>query len=439
MTEHPPPLTGYFFILAVLLLFSMFFSACETAFLSVNVLRIKYLERRKSKQAVKIIKILKNRQRFLTSSLIANSFVNILISVVLTSLSLKLFGSGAVGIAVTAGTILVLVFGEVVPKSVALVFPEQIALKSAKYQLFVMKILFPFSFLFSGITDFILRMFGICKTDKLNAVTQEDLKTFLESSESEGMISADEKKIMEKILNYGNASLKTIMTPRTNIKAINISDSPKEILEFSRISRMSRFPVYSENIDNIEGILYIKDFLFSENYFEYEKSEKEFDIKKYLRKPCFVFANTEPAKVQEILRENKQNMAVVVDEYGGTLGIITTEDLNEEIFGSLMDEYDSEESEGIEEIFIKITADKCENCSNEYFIVSGNLRLSKLNEELNINLKSQFHDTIGGFIMEICGQVPEEEFKIEIDNFLFTVKKITGNRIEEIIVEEKES
>lgn len=435
MNEQPPPGFGHFFILVILLLFSMFFSAGETAFLSLNVLRIKYLEKRKNRQAAKTIKILKNKQKFLTASLIANSLVNIIISVILTTLALKIFGSGAVGIAVTAGTFLVLIFGEIVPKSVALVFPEQIALKSASFELFIMKILSPFSFFFSVFTDFVLKIFGIYKSEKSSTVTQEDLKTFLEHSESEGMITGDEKKIMEKILNYDSTSLRTIMTPRTNIIAINSSISPKEIINLSRTSRFSRFPVYSGNIDNIEGIFYIKDFIFSKNYFEYGNSNKEFDIKNYLRKPCFIFANKEPVKVQEILREKKQSMAVVVDEYGGTLGIVTSEDLNEEIFGSLVDEYDSDESNPIEESFIKM---KDEN-NSDYLILSGNLRLSKVNEELNVNLKSEFHDTIGGLLMEIYGQVPEEESKIEIDNFIFTVKKITGNRIEEIYVTEKEN
>ncbi|UTC66698.1 MULTISPECIES: hemolysin family protein [unclassified Treponema] len=431
--NEPPPQWLYILLLIILLFLSMIFSSGETAFLSVNKLKIKYLREKKNKKAARVEKILKDKQKFLTTSLIGNSLVNILISVILTALMVELVGAKGLSIAVTAATIAILIFGEILPKSVALVFSEPIALKFSGFILFLIKVLAPIEWLFSGFTKFFLKFLGVKNLQSNEALTDADLKDFFDVRQEHGDLRSEEKAVLEKILSYGDITVKNIMTPRPDIIGLTADASPKEIIELSHSSRFSRFPVYEEDIDEIIGIFYIKDFLFSEAAAKdfLQESKEKFDIKKYLRKPVLVFENTELSKLQEIFRKEKQNMVVVIDEYGGTLGIATLEDLNEEIFGNIADEYDTDDAAAEEPHLENINDETAQNINNT---ILGSMRLSDLNEELGTNFSSDYYDTIGGLIMEKCGEVPQIGSTIKIENYNFTVIKIEGNRISELEV-----
>lgn len=456
---NEPPQWAYIVILVLLLFLSMIFSSEETAFLSVNKLKIKYLREKKNKKAARAEKILQKKRQFLTTSLIGNSLVNILISVILTAIIVKSAASSGVSLAVGIATAVILVFGEIIPKSAALVFAEPIALRFSGFILVMMYLLAPVVWLLSGFTGFLLKIGGVKNIDAENSLTDADLKDFFDSSEEEGGLHSDEHNVLEKILNYGDITVKNIMTPRPDIVSLQNDASPLEIIELSHTSRFSRFPVYGKDIDEIIGIFYIKDFLFSnvlgENLFQTaggktnaEKSKSgsgsqtengisavrdngKFDLSKYLRKPVRVFENTELSKLQEIFKTEKQNMIIVIDEYGGTLGIATLEDLNEQIFGNIADEYDTDEAaaDAVDLQNLKTGTD-----GTFSFTVSGNMRLSVLNEELSTSFFSEYYDTIGGLVMERAGEVPEIGRVIKIENYLFTVKKTDGNRITELYV-----
>ncbi|UTC62555.1 HlyC/CorC family transporter [Treponema sp. OMZ 787] len=431
--NEPPPQWLYIILLVILLFLSMMFSSGETAFLSVNKLKIKYLREKKNKKAARVEKILKDKQKFLTTSLIGNSLVNILISVILTALMVELAGAKGLSIAVTAATIAILIFGEILPKSVALVFSEPIALKFSGFILFLIKILAPLEWLFSGFTKFFLKFLGVKNLQSNEALTDADLKDFFDVRQEHGDLRSEEKAVLEKILSYGDITVKNIMTPRPDIIGLTADVNPKEIIELSHSSRFSRFPVYEEDIDEIIGIFYIKDFLFSEAAAKdfLQESKEKFDIKKYLRKPVLVFENTELSKLQEIFRKEKQNMVVVIDEYGGTLGIATLEDLNEEIFGNIADEYDTDDAAAEEPNLDNINDESTQNLSQT---ILGSMRLSDLNEDLSTSFSSEYYDTIGGLIMEKCGEVPQIGSTIKIENYNFTVIKTEGNRISELEV-----
>ncbi|UTY27121.1 hemolysin family protein [Treponema denticola] len=431
--NEPPPQWSYILLLVILLFLSMMFSSGETAFLSVNKLKIKYLREKKNKKAARVEKILKNKQKFLTTSLIGNSLVNILISVLLTALMVELVGAKGLSIAVTAATIAILIFGEILPKSIALVFSEPIALKFSGFILFLIKVLAPLEWLFSGFTKFFLKFLGVKNLQSNEALTDADLKDFFDVSQEHGDLRSEEKAVLEKILSYGDITVKNIMTPRPDIIGLTSDVNPEEIIELSHSSRFSRFPVYEEDIDEIIGIFYIKDFLFSEAAAKdfLQESKEKFDIKRYLRKPVLVFENTELSKLQEIFRKEQQNMVVIIDEYGGTLGIATLEDLNEEIFGNIADEYDTDDAAAEEPNLDNINDESTQNMSQ---IILGSMRLSDLNEDLGTNLSSDYYDTIGGLIMEKCGEVPQIGSTIKIENYNFTVIKTEGNRISELQV-----
>jgi len=431
--NEPPPQWLYILLLIVLLFLSMIFSSGETAFLSVNKLKIKYLREKKNKKAARVEKILKNKQKFLTTSLIGNSLVNILISVILTALLVKLVGAKGLSIAVTAATIAILIFGEILPKSIALVFSEPIALRFSGFILFLIKLLAPIEWLFSGFTKFFLKFLGVKNLQSNEALTDADLKDFFDVSQAHGDLRSEEKAVLEKILSYGDITVKNIMTPRPDIIGLTSDVNPEEIIELSHSSRFSRFPVYEEDIDEIIGIFYIKDFLFSEAAAKdfLQESKEKFDIKRYLRKPVLVFENTELSKLQEIFRKEQQNMVVIIDEYGGTLGIATLEDLNEEIFGNIADEYDTDDAAAEDPNLDNINDESTQNMTQ---IILGSMRLSDLNEDLGTNLSSDYYDTIGGLIMEKCGEVPQIGSTIKIENYNFTVIKTEGNRISELQV-----
>ena len=511
-TGEPPHIILLLVSLLALFLLSMFFSSAETAFLSLNKLKLRFLRERNNRAAARAEKILQNKQKFLSTILIGNSIVNIAISVVLTAAALRIFGDSGLGIAVAAGTVLLLIFGEILPKSIALVYPDALSLAFARFILLLMAILSPAVTLFSAVTGVLLRLCGIREVQNTAAVTEADLREFFQAREESGFIGSDERTVLTNILRYGDFSVRSVMTPRRDIAAIHISASAAEIIELSKKSRFSRFPVYSTNIDDIQGFFYIKDFLFSPEYLD---GSAAFQVSAYLRKPLFVFETTKLAQVEKKFHTEQQTMAIVLDEYGGTAGLITVEDVSEEIFGSILDEYDVRAgvnthtaaadisihadtagtaqavpnntstalptvSKPGQAAAIAATEADASSAANEFgitpteiasksmptstsptasiqagadgigddntgtardeaeeqdaFTIAGITRLADLNEKLNLNLESQYSDTIGGYIMEKAGEIPAAGYSISIEPYLFTVTKVEANRIEQVEV-----
>ena len=514
-TGEPPHIVLLLISLLALFLLSMFFSSAETAFLSLNKLKLRFLRERNNRAAARAEKILQNKQKFLSTILIGNSIVNIAISVVLTAAALRIFGDSGLGIAVAAGTVLLLIFGEILPKSIALVYPDALSLAFARFILLLMAIFSPVVTLFSAITGVLLRLCGIREAQNTATVTEADLREFFQAREESGFIGSDERTVLTNILRYGDFSVRSVMTPRRDIAAIHISASASEIIDLSKKSRFSRFPVYSTNIDDIQGFFYIKDFLFSPEYLD---GSAAFQVSAYLRKPLFVFETTKLAQVEKKFHTEQQTMAIVLDEYGGTAGLITVEDVSEEIFGSILDEYDVRAGVNTHTVAadISIHADTAgtaqavpnntstalptvskpgqaaaiaaietgaPSAANEFgitpteiasksmptstsptastqagadgrgddntgtardeaeeqdaFTIAGITRLADLNEKLNLNLESQYSDTIGGYIMEKAGEIPPAGYSVRIEPYTFTVVHVDSNRITEVAVRER--
>ena len=440
--EEPPHFFLLLIGLGILFLLSMFFSSAETAFLSLNKLKLRFLRERNNRAAARAEKILQNKQKFLSTILIGNSIVNIAISAVLTAVALQLFGASGLGIAVAAGTVLLLIFGEILPKSFALIYPDTMSLAFARVILLLMALLSPAVKLFSTVTGLLLRLCGIHGTQSTAAVTEEDLRDFFQAGEENGFIGSDERILLTNILRYGDYSARSVMTPRRDIAAIHIDASAEEIISLSKKSRFSRFPVYGTNIDSVQGFFYIKDFLFSS---EYLNGNADFKVSTYLRKPLFVFETTKLAQVEKKFHTEKQNMAIVLDEYGGTAGLITVEDVSEEIFGSILDEYDVREAAvhmprsiaaDPERTAEPIKAETAlpEASAAESFTITGSTRLTDLNERLNINLTSEYSGTIGGYIMEKAGEIPPAGYSIAAEPYLFTVTQADATRILQVEV-----
>ena len=355
----------------------------------------------------------------MTTTLIANTLVNNLITVLITAIAISLFqGNGGVSLAIGCATILVLVFGEITPKAIALVYSDEIALLVSYVFLFLITIFKPLVFIFTGLTKPFLFLCGIRPEDKTSNVTEEDLKTFFEETEQLGQISGYERSIMQKILTYTDIQAKHIMTPRPEIKAISIDSSIADILELSEVSHFSRFPVYEDDIDNIKGIFYIKDFLFSPFF---RKNQHEFNVGHYLREPIFVFETTSSIQLRQQLSDASQNMLIVLDEYGGTAGVITTEDLTEAVFGNIEDEYDLKTSNDC----IKVKGG---------FLVRGTMSIFDFNETFHTNFSDIKYETVAGLILEKVGDVPKKGSTIQIDDFNFHIIEASQTKLKKIKV-----
>lgn len=421
----PPPGSALQIVMLVFLLFcSMFFSASETAFLSINKLRIRYLKQRKNKKASQVHKILQNKTAFLTTELVANTLVNNLITVMITAVAVSFFnGENAVGIATTVATILILVFGEIVPKAVALIYSDAIAMNSSSFVTGLIKFFSPVVWFFNLLTTPLLFLLGIRNDNKNLDLTEDDLKIFFEESEKLGQISKYERSMMEKILGYADIQAKNIMTPRPEIKAVQLGTHIEEILQLSKNSRFSRFPVYNEDIDDIKGIFFLKDFLISP-FFLNKSNYENFHLANYLREPVFVFETTRSDRLQELFHESTQNMLIVLDEYGGTAGIVTIEDLAEVVFGDIEDEYD-----------IK-TKNKNLTKIKDGFMISGSMQISDFNEEFRTNFSDTQHETIAGIVMEKCGEIPAQNIAVIIDGYRFEVVDASKKKIKLLKVTE---
>ncbi len=396
----------------------MFFSAAETAYLSASRLHIRYLKRKKNRAARRADHILLNKTLLLNAILVGNNIVNIAISAILTALALELFGNTGIGIATGISTVLILLFGEILPKATALHFPEQVALRFSWPLLIFILISRPITAILDLFTRLVLLVSGKHTTGDSTTVTEDDLKSLIEAGEEEGILESGERKMLHNIFRYTDLTARDIMTPRTSIIAIPLNTTESEIFAISRSSSHSRFPVYGKDIDSIEGIIHIKDLAIT------AAQEEPRTARDLLRPPVFVFENQRVSILRNKLRQAGQNMAVVLDEYGGTAGIVTIEDLLEEIFGSIRDEFDKVEHIHKKEGFP--------------MDLSGSTRLSEVEEMLGIKLESEWHETIAGLIMERLGDIPVVGSVIDEQGYTFAVVKTVKNRVETVRVDVRE-
>ena len=401
-------------LLVVLLLGSGFFSASETSLMSLSKIRIRYMEDEGVKGAKLVGSLIEKSSDLLSSILVGNNIVNIAATSVSTSLFISIFGDGGVAIATAVMTVLVLVFGEITPKTIAANSPEKVAVVVSKPISIIMKITKPIVWVFNLLTGIIFKIMGIENDGVKPFITEEELKAMVNVSHEEGVLEMEEREIINNVFQFGDMQAKEAMIQRLDMVAVNIEDSYDEIIELFKSEKLSRLPVYQESIDDIVGILNIKDIIFLS-----DEEIENFDIKDYVREAFFTYEFKKITQLLEEMKKEKTQMAIVVDEYGGTAGLLTIEDLVEVIVGDIDDEYDEEEEE-----IVKIN-------DNEY-LVEGSTKISDVNEQLGINLESEEFDSIGGFIIGYLKRIPEENEIIEVEDVKFKVESIDKNRINKI-------
>lgn len=404
------------FITALILIFlSMTFSATESAFLSINKLRVRFLRKKKDKKAVRVWQLLNDKEKLINTLLVGNNIVNISLSAILTVMAIKFFGNGGVGLATLVATLLLLIFGEITPKTIATHHPEPIAFFFSGYIYILEILLSPLVFVFTKISRCALKLFHVDANEKKVSFTEEEIKTFLDVGSEAGVLRRNEKNMMHKVFKFADLEAKDIMIPRKKIISLNLNSSYQDIIELSERYGLSRFPVCRKNIDDIAGILYIKDLLL------YKSLDSNFSVSKVMRSPLFILETKKMSSIQQMLQENHQSMAVVIDEYGGTYGVLTSEDIAREIFGPITDEYKTYARRV--EVQIKNTV------SSE---IDGLSRLVDINEQLGINLQSEMAETIGGYISESLGHIPLEGESIQKDGYIFIVSKMDERRIAKV-------
>ncbi|WP_428770525.1 hemolysin family protein [Treponema sp. HNW] len=408
----------------LLIFFSMMFSAAETAFFSVNKLRLRFLRDKKHPEALKAGKLLDNKPRLLNTVLVGNNIVNIGLSVMLTSAALNLFGergkSLSVGAASVTATLLLLIFGEIIPKTAAARYPERIAFKLASFITFFSYLFTPPVRFFTLVSAAVIKLLGIKTDASAVSFTEEEIKTFIEMGGEEGLIHSAGEQMMHRVFTFTDLEARDIMVPRTEIVSIAHNAGYTEVLERSQKSRLSRFPVLGKDIDDIRGVLYVKDVLL------YSGDPASFSVKKIMRPPLFILETKNMTAVQQILYEKNQTIAIVLDEYSGTAGLLTKEDIAEEIFGTINDEYYFPESQ--DTVFI----------NEKEALISGKTRLLDLSDRLGITLKSDYHETVAGFIMEKLGRVPVSGDSIVYEGRRFTVTAVAGMRIRQVHIQTEE-
>ncbi len=405
-------------IAAIALIFlSMIFSATESAFLSINKLRVRLLKNQKNKRAIRVWKLLSDKDKLINTLLVGNNIVNVSLSAIITYAALKIFGNAGVTIATFFATMILLVFGEITPKTIATRHPEPIAFFFSGFISVLQVVLSPLVLLFTAISKLSLKALGVDSSKNKVSYTQEEIKTFIEVGSEQGLIEKNEKTMMHRVFKFSDLAAKDIMIPRKKIIAVPLNSTYMDIVELSERHKLSRFPVYKKDIDDIVGILYIKDLLFCKT-----KSEA-FSVAKVMRPPLFILETKKMSSIQIMLRENRQGMADVIDEYSGTSGVLTSEDIAREIFGPITDEYKP---------YARRVEVRIKNPNNAE--VEGLARLVDLNEQLNIHLDSPDSETLGGLICETLGHIPTAGETIEKEGYRFIVSKMDDKRVAKVVV-----
>ena len=409
------PSSWQIILLVILVILSGFFSSAETAFTAANRLKLRHMAEEGSKSAKRALRLIENPSKLISALLIGNNIVNIFASSLATLVAIDLYGISATGIATSILTIVIIIFGEITPKSFATQHAEKVSMMFSKPVGILMTLLTPFVIIFYSISSWIIRLFGGNINQSHPLVTEEELKTMVDVGSEEGVFEQEEKEMLHNIFDFGDLQVRDIMVQRVDITALDVDATYEEVLEIVKDEQFSRFPVYREDIDDIIGILNVKDLLFLT-----EVEKQGFKLENYIREPYFAYEFKRITDLFKELKKTRTHISIILDEYGGTVGIVTIEDLLEEIVGEIDDEYDDDKETDIETIR-----------KNEY-MVSGSYRLDELNELIGTDIESEEFDSIGGYLIGILGTFPASGEVIEADGIRFVVDEVDKNRIKKI-------
>ena len=411
-----PSETGQLIAIIILLCLSAFFSSSETALTTVNQIRMRTLADNGDKRAARVLRVTGNPGKMLSAILIGNNIVNLSASSISTSLAIHLFGNTGAGIATGILTFLILIFGEVTPKTMATIKADSVSLTVAAPIGLLMKILTPVIFIINKLSLGLMFLLHVNIKDAQKKMTEEELRTIVDVSQENGVIEHEERDMIHNLFDFGDAEAKEIMVPRIDMTFVQADATYQEVLDIFRQDMFTRLPVYEDSTDNVIGIINMKDFLL-------QNDTPEFSVRNLLREPYFTYEHKNTADLFLEMRKSSISLAIVLDEYGVTAGLITLEDLLEEIVGEIRDEYDADEEDDITRI------------SDREFYVLGSANLNDVSEALSLHFTSDDYDTIGGYCLGLLDHLPEKnEIILTDNNILLRIDRMEKNRIERIYI-----
>lgn len=401
-------------VLLFLVLLSGFFSSAETALTTVNRVRMRALEEEGNKRAAKVNKILDNYGKMLSTILIGNNIVNLSASALATTLAMRIHLT--VGIATGILTVVVLLYGEIIPKTWAMISSEKLSLLYSGIIYALMLILTPVIFIIDKMASVFMKLLRIDPNKKTNTMTETELKTYVDVSHEDGVIESEEREMIYNVFDFSDALAKDIMIPRINMVTVNVNASYEKVMNIFRDSMYTRLPVYEDDKDNIIGLINIKDFILTQD-------AEHFSVRDILRDGHYTYEYKKIADLMYEIREKTTSVTFVLNEYGATVGMITLEDLLEEIVGEIRDEYDADEAEYIKEV------------GERTYLVEASMKLDDINDALDTDLDSEDYDSIGGIIIENLDRLPEDNEEVTLENGIrLKVQGIDQNRITKVLM-----
>lgn len=406
--------------IVVLVLLSAFFSSAETALTTVNKHRLRALSEEGNRTAAKVLKLVDNPSKLLSAILIGNNIVNISASALATTFTTEVFGSKFIGVSTGVLTLVVLLFGEITPKTLATVYNEQMSMIYIHVIAPLTTILTPVIWVVDKLSNVIFFILRVDRNAANNQMTEGELRTIVDVSVEDGVLEKEEKSMINNVVDFGDSKAKDIMVPRADMVLVSVDASFDEVFEAFNEEHYSRLPVYDESKDTVIGIVYMKDLFFYQN--DKENAKKNFSIRSIMREPFFVYEYQKTSSIMAELRKRFVSMAIVLDEYATAVGLITIEDLLEEIVGEIRDEYDMYELEIVTKI------------SDNQYEIDASMKLGDLEDVIGFELESEDYDSLGGYVIEILDHLPSEGETVKKDGVTFKVVSMDKNRIDRVLL-----
>lgn len=405
--------------LVLMVFLSAFFSSAETALTTVNKHRLRSLSEEGNKTAGKVLKLVENPSKMLSAILIGNNIVNISASALATTYTTEVFGSKFIGVTTGMLTLVVLLFGEITPKTLATIYSEKISMIYIHVIYPLTVILTPVIWLIDRLSGGIFFLMRVDPNAVDNQMTEGELRTIVDVSLEDGVIEKEEKSMINNVVDFGDANAKDVMVPRADMALISVDASFDEVFRTFTEDHYSRLPVYDDSKDSVIGIVYLKDLFFFQN----QKGKKEeFFVRSIMREPFFVFEYQKTSSIMAEMRKRFVSMAIVLDEYATAVGLITIEDLLEEIVGEIRDEFDLDELENVTAL------------SENHYEVEASMKLNDLRDEIGIILESEDYDSLGGYVIELLDHLPTVGETVKKDGITLKVVSMDKNRIDRVSI-----
>lgn len=400
--------------LVFLVAMSAVFSSSETAITSVSKIKVRQLDQKDNKNAHLLKKLHDNMQTTISTILIGNNIVNIAASSIATILFTNIFHQNGALISTVVMTVFVLIFGEVIPKTIAQYKNKSVALKFSRFIYFLTIIFKPIVKVLNILTRLVIKLF-IGEDEDSSTLTEEELKTLVEVSEEEGVLKNQETEIMINALELKETLAVDIMTPRTSMASVDIEDAESDLKEIIKNITYSRIPVYEGSIDDIIGVLHIKELAH-----KIIEDDRDFKVRDILKPAFYAYEYIPVVDLFKQMRTKNISISIIIDEYGGTSGIVTMEDILEELVGEIDDEYDNEK---------EVT-----KLSDNEYLVDPEMRIDEVNERFDLDIQSDKFDSIGGFVIELLDRMPKSKDEVEFENLKFVVVNVDKRKITQLMI-----